>query len=120
MFGKFPQCEVSLFYFVNSRYFVGRYFKTMCIFHFSLNFQFIHLLISAWAQGLSFHLPSLFILMFKLFHIWLVGPSSSWPLCYFDMSLLVFGCFQTNKIFQDHLYFPCQSLRVNNLFLKKL
>lgn len=120
MFKRFPQCEVSLFYFVNSKYFVGWYFKTMCISHFSLNFQFIHLLILAWAKGLSFHLLSLFILMFKLFHIWLLRPSSGWPLCSFDMSLLVFGCFQTNRIFQHHLYFLFQSLGVNNLFLRKL
>lgn len=60
-----------------------------------------------------FHLLSLFILMFKLSHIWLVGPSLSWLLYSFEMSLLVFEdflAFRHHKIIQDHLYFPCQSL----------
>lgn len=95
---------------IYSKYFVGRYFKTRCTSHFSLNFQFIHLLISAWAQGLSFHLISLFNLMFKLFHIWLVGPSSSWLLCSFDMSLLDFGYFRQTRYSKVTFSFPAWAL----------
>lgn len=71
---RFPQCEVTLFYFVVSEYFLGWYSKTMYLPHSSLNFQFIHVSLD-WRILIVLHLLSLFILMFKLSPIWPVAAS---------------------------------------------
>lgn len=68
---------------------------TLCI---SLICWFNHLFISVWTYGCLFYalgynptlFNTLFILLLKLFQLWLVGALSGWDLCPFDMPPFVF------------------------------